>query len=63
MQNIFFAWSMPGAGELGLILVIVLVLFGSTKIPQLARSVGEAIREFKKSSRDDRPDEPKNKDR
>ena len=28
---------------------IVLVLFGGTKIPQLARGLGEGIREFKKS--------------
>ncbi len=31
-----------------MILVIVLVLFGSTKIPKLARSLGEASKEFKK---------------
>lgn len=29
--------------------LIVLVLFGGTKIPQLARGLGEGIREFKKS--------------
>jgi sec-independent protein translocase protein TatA len=29
--------------------VVVLVLFGGTKIPQLARGFGEGIREFKKS--------------
>lgn len=29
--------------------VIALVLFGGTKIPQLARGMGEGIREFKKS--------------
>lgn len=29
--------------------VIVLVLFGSTKIPQFAKGIGEGIREFKKS--------------
>ena len=33
--------------------VIVLVLFGGTKIPQLARGFGEGIREFKQSMNGD----------
>ena len=37
-----------GAPEILIILVIVLVLFGSTKIPKLARSLGEASKEFRK---------------
>jgi len=37
-----------GAQELMLILVIALVLFGGAKIPELGRSLGQAIREFKK---------------
>ena len=38
-----------GAQEWLIIGVVVLVLFGGTKIPQLARGFGEGIREFKKS--------------
>lgn len=37
-----------GAQELVLILLIALVLFGGSKIPDLGRSLGQAIREFKK---------------
>jgi sec-independent protein translocase protein TatA len=37
-----------GAPELIIILIIVLVLFGGKKIPELTRSIGESIREFKK---------------
>jgi sec-independent protein translocase protein TatA len=37
-----------GAPELIIILVIVLLLFGSTRLPKLARSLGEASKEFKK---------------
>jgi sec-independent protein translocase protein TatA len=37
-----------GAPELIIILVIVLVLFGSTRLPKLARSIGQASKEFKK---------------
>ncbi len=37
-----------GGSELIIILVIVLVLFGGAKLPKLARSIGEAQKEFKK---------------
>ena len=37
-----------GAPELLIILLVILVLFGSTKLPKLARSVGQASKEFKK---------------
>jgi sec-independent protein translocase protein TatA len=37
-----------GAPELIIILIIVLLVFGSSKLPKLARSVGQAQKEFKK---------------
>ena len=37
-----------GPTELIIILVIVLLLFGAARLPKLARSLGEASREFKK---------------
>jgi sec-independent protein translocase protein TatA len=37
-----------GSGELIIILIIVLVVFGGAKLPKLARSLGQAQREFKK---------------
>ena len=37
-----------GAPELLIILAVVLLLFGSTKLPKLARSMGAASKEFKK---------------
>ncbi len=48
-----------GAPELMWILVIIVVLFGSAKLPKLARSLGQASKEFKKGAResDDEPDE------
>ncbi len=39
----------PGLGELLIILVIVLVIFGAGKLPQVGRSLGSAISEFKES--------------
>jgi sec-independent protein translocase protein TatA len=41
-----------GAPELIILLIIVLLLFGAAKLPRLARSMGEAQREFKKGLRE-----------
>ena len=41
-------WT-PGMGELTIILLIVLVMFGAGKLPQVGRSLGQAINEFKTS--------------
>jgi TatA/E family protein of Tat protein translocase len=46
-----------GPSELLIVLVIALVLFGGAKIPQLARSLGEAQREFRRGSSGEK-DEP-----
>ena len=37
-----------GAPELIIVLIIVVLLFGSTKLPKLAKSLGQASKEFKK---------------
>ena len=42
-----------GYGELLVILVIVLVLFGATRVPQLMRGIGLGIREFKSAVKED----------
>ena len=49
-----------GAPELLIVLLIVLLLFGGAKLPKLARSLGEASREFKKGIDD--KDKDKGKD-
>ena len=41
---------MIGSGELLLILCLVLILFGGKKLPELAKSLGKGIREFKKAT-------------
>jgi sec-independent protein translocase protein TatA len=41
-----------GAPELLILLLIVLLVFGGAKLPKLARSLGEAQREFKKGQDD-----------
>lgn len=36
-----------GVGEIALLIVLALVLFGAKRLPQVGRAAGEAIREFK----------------
>jgi sec-independent protein translocase protein TatA len=48
-----------GTPELIIILVIIVVLFGSSQIPKLARSIGNARRELKEGLEDDGSDEKK----
>jgi len=41
-----------GAGEIILIVIVVLLLFGAKKIPELARGIGKGMSEFKKGIKD-----------
>lgn len=41
-----------GGPEIVLILVVVLLLFGAKKLPELARGLGSGIKEFKKATND-----------
>ncbi len=41
-----------GAGEIILILLVILILFGAKKIPELAQGLGKGMREFKKAVKD-----------
>ncbi len=53
---------MPNIGplEIGIVLVIVLIVFGPKKLPDLGRSLGNGIREFKGSiGGDDREEDDK----
>ena len=44
--NISFA-AMPGGWEIVLIALLILLMFGAKKLPELARGLGQGIREFK----------------
>ena len=52
---------MPDIGipELILILVVVLLIFGAGKLPQIGGAIGKGIREFRKASRGDYDEEGK----
>lgn len=49
--------SMPGGMEWLLIALVVLLLFGGKKIPELAKGLGSGIKNFKKAVKDDDDDE------
>lgn len=53
-----FAMNLPliamlGTPEILVIAVVVVVLFGARKIPELMKGVGQGVREFKKAAKDD----------
>ena len=45
-----------GMGELVIIFLIILLLFGASKLPEIARALGKSIKEFKKASKEDLED-------
>ncbi len=44
---------MPGPTQIILILLVVLLLFGGRKIPELMRGLGQGMKEFKDATKDD----------
>ena len=50
MMNKFLAFGMPGPSELIFIFLIVLLLFGAKRLPELARGLGKSIKEFKRAT-------------
>jgi len=47
--------TVPGVQELIVILLIVVVLFGASRLPQLGRGMGEAITNFKRGLKTEDP--------
>lgn len=47
----------PGVPELLVILLIILLLFGAKRVPDLARSLGRSLKEFKRGQEGDTEDE------
>ena len=45
-QEIFLS-AMPGGWEMVVIALVILLMFGAKKLPELARGLGQGIREFK----------------
>jgi sec-independent protein translocase protein TatA len=53
-----------GATEILLILLVVVLLFGGRKIPELMKGIGQGMKEFKKASRlEDEPEKTETKEK
>ena len=48
-----------GPWQIALVVLVVLLLFGGRKIPELMRGLGSGIKEFKDASKEDEKDEKK----
>ena len=57
--------GLPTAGpmELIIVLVVILLLFGAKRIPELARGLGSGVREFKAGTKEGQLEDKKNKDK
>ncbi len=51
MNVLLGVWDL-GMGQIILILLVVLLMFGAKKLPDLAKGLGQGIKEFKKATRD-----------
>ena len=52
MTQTLLGFAMPGGWELVIIVLVIILLFGAKKIPELARGLGKGIREFKDASKE-----------
>ncbi|MBA2426585.1 MAG: twin-arginine translocase TatA/TatE family subunit [Actinobacteria bacterium] len=50
--------SLPGGGELIIIMLVLLLLFGASRLPKLARSMGQAGKEFKTGMKEGYKEDP-----
>ena len=50
-----------GTTELVLIVIVLILLFGAKRIPEIAKSLGESIRHFKKAAGNEEADSKKDK--
>ena len=48
--------GVPGPWQIAIIVVLVLLLFGVRKIPELMRGLGSGIKEFKNAAKDEKKD-------
>ncbi|MQP24981.1 twin-arginine translocase TatA/TatE family subunit [Flavobacterium sp. LMO8] len=55
MNTLAISLGIVGVPQIILIAVIVLLLFGGKKIPELMKGIGSGIKEFKNAAKDDQP--------
>ena len=63
IANQLMGFGMPGGMEMVILGGIVLLLFGSAKLPKLMRDLGRSTNEFKKGMRETTDEEPAEKEK
>jgi sec-independent protein translocase protein TatA len=58
-MNLFVITGMIGPWQVVLIILVVVLLFGGRKIPELMKGLGQGIKEFKKATKDEDGSEKK----
>ena len=53
----FILLGMLGGWEIALIILVVLIIFGGKKIPELMRGLGKGMKEFKNATKEDSDEE------
>ncbi|MCK4920496.1 MAG: twin-arginine translocase TatA/TatE family subunit [Bacteroidales bacterium] len=48
---------MIGPGQIAIIVIVVVLLFGGKKIPELMKGIGQGMKEFKKATKDEAAEE------
>ena len=57
MQTLFILLGMLGGWEIALIVLVVLIIFGGKKIPELMKGLGKGMKEFKNATKENSEDE------
>lgn len=57
---IFLGWV--GPWQIGLLVLVILLIFGGKKIPELMRGLGGGVKEFKDAMKDDQPKNSKDEE-
>ena len=58
-MNTFFVLFALGPGQIFLIVLVVLLLFGGRKIPEFMRGLGTGLKEFKNATKDEEKEKEK----
>ncbi len=62
-MSTFIILGIPGPWQVILIILVVLLLFGGRKIPELMRGLGQGMKEFKKATKDEGKENEKNENK
>ena len=63
MNTLFVILGMIGPGQIAIIVVVILLLFGGKKIPELMKGIGQGMKEFKKATKDVGSDNEESEDK